>query len=138
MIRSSLFAILILIAHYASAEEAETLLTFKTPVHELRYQSLIAELRCPKCQNQNLADSNASIAIDLRNQIYNMLDQDKSDKEIVDYMVARYGEFVLYKPLNNGGTFFLWYGPLILLGIGFLAFVLVIRSNRKNASKENS
>ena len=112
--------------------QTQELLSFSSTLNETRYQSLIEELRCPKCQNQNLADSNAGIAIDLRNQVYSMIEQGLSDKEIVDYMVARYGEFVLYRPPNNAGTFLLWYGPLILLVIGLLAFLLVIRSNRKS------
>ncbi len=120
-----------------SFSEAEAILKFKSAVDETRYNALIAELRCPKCQNQNLADSNAGIAIDLRNQVYSMINQELSDKEIVDYMVARYGEFVLYKPANNAGTFLLWYGPLILLVIGLCAFILVIRSNRKSDRKGN-
>jgi len=131
-----LFCIVALFSSY-SFSEAEAILKFNSTVDETRYNALIEELRCPKCQNQNLADSNAGIAIDLRNQVYSMINQELSDKEIVDYMVARYGEFVLYKPANNAGTFLLWYGPLILLIIGLCAFVLVIRSNRKLQRKGN-
>ena len=110
---------------------AQELLSFTSPLHQTRYQSLIEELRCPKCQNQNLADSAAGIAVDLRQQVYQMIESDKTDQEIVDYMVARYGEFVLYRPQNTAATFLLWYGPFILLGIGLLAFVFVLMSNHK-------
>ncbi|MFT2110288.1 cytochrome c-type biogenesis protein CcmH [Marinomonas sp. 2405UD68-3] len=131
-----LFCVITFFSSYSFAE-AEAILKFHSTVDETRYNALIEELRCPKCQNQNLADSNAGIAIDLRNQVYSMINQELSDKEIVDYMVARYGEFVLYKPANNAGTFLLWYGPLILLIIGLCAFVLVIRSNHKLQRKGN-
>ncbi|MCZ2723328.1 cytochrome c-type biogenesis protein CcmH [Marinomonas sp. 15G1-11] len=134
--RYSLFFCLIALFSTTAFSEAESILKFNSSIDETRYNALIEELRCPKCQNQNLADSNAGIAVDLRNQIYSMIDQGLSDKEIVDYMVARYGEFVLYKPANNAGTFLLWYGPLILLAFGLLAFVLIIRSNRKSLRKE--
>jgi cytochrome c-type biogenesis protein CcmH len=135
--RFSFFFCLITLFSSAAFSEAESVLKFSSSLHETRYNSLIEELRCPKCQNQNLADSNAGIAIDLRNQIYSMIEQGLSDKEIVDYMVARYGEFVLYKPSNNAGTFFLWYGPLILLVLGLIAFVLIIRSNRRSLRSDS-
>lgn len=135
--RFSLLFCLIALFSEAVFSEAEAVLKFSSALHETRYNSLIEELRCPKCQNQNLADSNAGIAVDLRDQIYTMIEQGLSDKEIVDYMVARYGEFVLYKPANNAGTFFLWYGPLILLVLGLIAFVLIIRSNRKSLRNES-
>lgn len=127
-------AILTLLISFSFALQAsEPLLTFRNDVNEARYQHLIEELRCPKCQNQNLADSNAPIAMDLRNQVYQMLEeQNASDKEIIDYMVARYGEFVLYRPQNNAGTFFLWYGPFLFLLVGGIAFALVIWRNSQS------
>ena len=79
-----------------------------------RYQVLSAELRCPKCQNQNIAGSNAPIAADLREQLYQQLQAGRSDAEIIDYMVQRYGEFVLYRPRWNKVTLVLWLAPLIL------------------------
>ena len=82
-----------------------------------RYQTLSAELRCPKCQNQNIADSNAPIAADLRSQLHRQLHEGKSDEEIVEYMVDRYGEFVLYRPRWNQVTLVLWLAPLIFLAL---------------------
>lgn len=117
------------------AAETEKVLNFKSGVDEIRYHDLISELRCPKCQNQNLADSNAQIAIDLRTHVYTMVNDGTSDTEILAYMVARYGEFVLYRPQKNGANFILWYGPFIILGVGLLGFILVIRKNSKRRNK---
>ncbi len=104
---------------------------FKDEEKQERFQTLVAELRCPKCQNQNLADSNAEIAKDLRTKIYQMLDADKSDDAIVKYMLERYGEFVLYEPQLNAQTLLLWYGPVLLLIIGLIAIALIIRFRSK-------
>ncbi|OKY26065.1 MULTISPECIES: cytochrome c-type biogenesis protein [Thalassotalea] len=100
---------------------------FDNPVTEIRYKALIKELRCPKCQNQNLADSNAPIAKDLRREVFQLLQEGKADKEIVDFMVARYGEFVLYRPKVSPLTYVLWFGPLVLLLIGIVVLVLIVR-----------
>ena len=80
-----------------------------------RYEKLIDELRCPKCQNQNLADSNSPISIDLRRQIHRLLEDGKNDEEIKDYLVARYSKFVLYRPVLDRSTWFLWFAPIILI-----------------------
>lgn len=114
---------------------AEELLHFDNPAQEQRFQVLVEELRCPKCQNQNLADSNSTIATDLRDQVHLMVLRGDSDEQIVDYMVARYGEFVLYKPTQKPSTFLLWYGPFILLGIGAVIFVIVIMLNKRKKGK---
>lgn len=95
-----------------------------------RFATLTQELRCPKCQNQDLADSNAPIAADLRREIHRMLQEGQSDEQIVDYLVSRYGDFVRYKPPVNGRTLILWYGPASLLLIGLLALVLIVRRRR--------
>lgn len=100
---------------------------FRNEVDKTRYQALVKELRCPKCQNQNLADSNSQIAVDLREQVYVMINEGKSDKEIVDYMVARYGDFVLYRPKVNEMTYILWFGPAVILLIGVLVVVMILR-----------
>ncbi|MCH2339423.1 cytochrome c-type biogenesis protein [Pseudomonas sp. NPDC047963] len=102
---------------------------FKDEAERARYRTLVEELRCPKCQNQNIADSNAPIAMDLRREIYRMLEEGQSNEQIVDYLVARYGDFVLYKPPVNTKTLVLWYGPaaLLVIGFGVLAFILVRR-----------
>ena len=93
-----------------------------------RYQELSAELRCPKCQNQNIADSNAPIAQDLRRSLVQQLEQGASDEEILDYMVARYGEFVRYRPRFAGATLWLWLFPLLILALGVLVLVYNLRS----------
>jgi len=110
---------------------AQEPMQFSSELNKTRYQSLVEELRCPKCQNQSLADSGSGIAVDLRELVHQMIEQGKTDHEIVDYMVARYGSFVLYRPQHSTATFLLWYGPFILLGIGLLAFIAVVRTNRK-------
>ena len=119
-------------SYYALGQEQ---MTFRSELNKTRYQSLLAELRCPKCQNQSLADSNAGISVDLREQVHFMIEQGKTDQEIVDYMVARYGAFVLYRPQHSSATFLLWYGPFILLAIGFLVFTTVVMSNRKRRGR---
>ena len=103
---------------------------FDNPDYEKRYHHLTNELRCLVCQNQNLADSNAQLAHDLRNIVYEMINQGKSDQEIIDYMVARYGEFVLYKPPLDKNTFLLWFGPALL---AIVMFIFVLRFVRKRA-----
>jgi cytochrome c-type biogenesis protein CcmH len=101
---------------------------FESAQMEADYIKLINELRCLVCQNQNLADSNADLAKDLRKQTYEMLMQGKSPDQVADYMVARYGDFVLYRPRLKRSTLLLWLGPFVLL---LLVLVLVIRSMRK-------
>ncbi|WP_394182203.1 cytochrome c-type biogenesis protein CcmH [Marinomonas posidonica] len=120
---------------FVNAAFAEELMTFRSELNQVRYQSLIKELRCPKCQNQNLADSNSGISVDLRHQVHSMIETGKTDQEIVDYMVARYGTFVLYRPQNTPATFLLWYGPFILLSGGVVLFVVVLTKNRRRSSK---
>lgn len=106
---------------------------FDDPATEKRYRELVKELRCPKCQNQNLADSNSQIAIDLRNEVYRMLNEGKADIEITNYMVERYGEFVLYRPRVNALTYILWFGPALLILIGI---IVVFSLSRKKAVDE--
>ncbi|MFT4724439.1 MAG: cytochrome c-type biogenesis protein CcmH [Colwellia sp.] len=109
---------------------------FKDKVTEIRFNALNKELRCPKCQNQNLADSNSPIAEDLRREVYDMLQQGKADMEIVDFMVSRYGEFVLYRPRVSSLTYLLWYGPAGLLFIGVIVVVIILRRKPvKNAQQ---
>ncbi len=110
------------------------LLEFDSPQHEQRYKKLIAELRCLVCQNQNLADSNAELAQDLRSITYNMIHDGSEDDEIVDFMVARYGDFVLYRPPFKTTTLLLWIGPFIILLIGVLSAVFVIRRRKRQTA----
>lgn len=107
---------------------------FSEPKNEERFHQLTNELRCPKCQNQNISDSDAPLAADLRREVYRMLEDGEPNEEIIDFMVTRYGEFVLYRPRVNETTWLLWYGPFVLLGIGALVVVLISR-NRRQADK---
>jgi cytochrome c-type biogenesis protein CcmH len=85
-----------------------------------RYYQLVQELRCPKCQNQNLADSNAPISTDMKAQIHSMLEAQKTDEEIKQHLVSRYSEFILYRPQVNENTWFLWFAPLCFVLFGLL------------------
>ena len=100
-----------------------------------RYEELIEELRCPKCQNQNLADSNSPISVDLRRQIHRLLEEGKSDEEIKDYLVARYSKFILYRPLLDYSTWFLWVAPFMLIACAFTAAFIMQR--KYNASRRD-
>ncbi|TDO98327.1 cytochrome c-type biogenesis protein [Marinomonas balearica] len=115
---------------------ADSIREFETPSQKVRYEQLIQSLRCPKCQNQSLADSDSAIATDLRDQVYRMITSNKSNTDIEDYMVARYGEFVLYKPVFESHTFFLWAAPLLFLSVGAIVFILVLRAQRKITETE--
>lgn len=104
---------------------------FSDAALEQRYQLLSAELRCPKCQNQNIADSNAPISEDMRNEVYRMMQAGASNDEIVEALVARFGEFVRYKPELDSRTFLLWATPAIAVFGGLLIVaVVVIRARR--------
>ncbi|MGE8499286.1 MAG: cytochrome c-type biogenesis protein [Pseudomonas sp.] len=121
------------LAVLGSAQAAIDTYEFATQAERERYRNLIEELRCPKCQNQNIADSDAPIAMDLRAEIYRMLEEGKDNQQIIDYLVARYGDFVLYKPPVTARTMLLWYGPAVLLAGGFvmLGFIVLRRRGKK-------
>jgi len=106
--------------------------TFDSPEQELRYKKVISELRCLVCQNQNLAGSDAGLAKDLRKQVYKMIRTGKSNKDITEYMVTRYGDFVLYRPPFKATTYLLWIGPFIILGFGLFTLIRFIRMRKKN------
>ncbi len=101
---------------------------------EARLKALAEELRCLVCQNQTIADSNASLALDLRNEIREQVAQGKSDDEIRAYMVERYGDFVLYRPPWKATTVLLWAGPFALLAVGLGILVFTVRRRRKEES----
>ncbi|PJD90717.1 MAG: cytochrome C biogenesis protein [Legionella sp.] len=104
---------------------------FETASQQAQFQALLHDLRCPVCQNQDLADSNADIAADLRQEVYQLVVAHKSDQDIVHYLTARYGDFILFKPSLTMTTSILWFGPLILLVIGLGLFALTcIRRER--------
>jgi cytochrome c-type biogenesis protein CcmH len=106
-----------------TAQAAIEELSFADEAERARYDRLVAELRCPKCLNSNLAGSDAPIAADLRSEIYEQISMGSSDDDIIAFMTARYGDFILYRPPLNAGTALLWFGPLLLLLLG----VVVLR-----------
>ena len=113
---------------WASAIEP---LPFRSEVEEIRFKALAEEIRCTVCQNQSLADSDAPLAQDLRQELFAMLQDDRSDQEIRNFMVERYGDFVLYRPPLASHTALLWGGPGLLLIIGLIASWQVIRQRRR-------
>jgi len=105
-------------------------LIFTDPEQEARYQQLTLELRCLVCQNQNLADSDAPLAQDLRQEIYNMMQAGRTDDEIKQFLIDRYGDFVLYMPPVKSNTLVLWLMPAVLLFGGALVVFLVVRKRK--------
>lgn len=103
---------------------------FDDTAREQAYQTLISELRCLVCQNQTIADSNADLAKDLRQQVYDMLQQGKSQQDVVDFMTQRYGDFVMYRPAFSLKTGLLWLGPIAFLLIGIITVVLLARHKK--------
>ena len=113
---------------------ASTALAADNAALEKRVAALAHELRCLVCQNQTLADSNAPLAVDLRNQIREQLQKGASEREVTDFMVQRYGDFVLYRPPLKASTLLLWTGPFLLLGFGIFLLVRKVRSSRSQAA----
>lgn len=108
---------------FATTASEQDILTFDNDAQRQLYQQLTSELRCPQCQNQNIADSNAVVAVDMRHKTYELVQQGQSREEVLDYMINRYGYFVHYIPPVNRYTLLLWLGPLLLLA-GLLLVVL--------------
>jgi cytochrome c-type biogenesis protein CcmH len=115
----------------AGAIAIDTDRAFEDPEMQARYENLIAEVRCLVCQNQNIKDSNVFLAADLRREIRRMMSEGMSDAEIADFLVARYGDFVLYNPRKSGRTLVLWITPALLFGIGAIVLVRVVRDRMK-------
>jgi cytochrome c-type biogenesis protein CcmH len=115
----------------AAAQAADAPSAAADPALEARVHQIAVELRCLVCQNQTIADSNAPLALDLRNQVREMVRRGDSEQQIIDYMTARYGDFVLYRPPVKSTTALLWYGPFVLLVVGLAMFVLVLRRRAK-------
>ena len=123
-----LLLLVLLLPTLASAQVVDPApLRFQDSHEEQRFHALVTELRCVMCQNQSLADSNAQIAHDLRREVLTLMRQGKSDAQVRDYLVARYGEFVLYKPRVEEKTWLLWFGPALLLLIGGFVVARVVR-----------
>lgn len=110
-------------------------LNFSSPQQESDYHQLTQSLRCPQCQNNNIADSNATIAVDMRGKVFELLQEGKSKNDVVDYMVARYGNFVTYDPPITASTLVLWIAPLLLV---LLSVVFLLRRKPKTQSAVKS
>ena len=124
-------ALLLLLSNTAMA--VEDVVSFSDESLRPRYQQLLEELRCPKCQNQNLADSNSAISQDLRAEVQRLLEQELTDAEIKEYLKNRYSEFILYRPEVNRATWFLWAAPVLLVLLGGL---IVLRLSRRKKSSD--
>lgn len=111
---------------------------FDDPVTEQRYRDLTATLRCPKCENQAIDDSASPIATDMRERVYRQLQDGRSDKEILDFMVSRFGDYVLYNPRLEGRTLLLWGLPAGLVLLGVLVVVLMVRARRRTSARDLS
>ena len=122
--------IFFLVVLTSGVHAADVPLEFPDPAQEQRYKELTAELRCLVCQNQSLADSNSDLAQDLRREVYRMLIEGDNNEDIIEYLVARYGDFVLYRPPFKLTTWLLWLGPVIFLIIGICIAVSLTRKQK--------
>ena len=129
MKRALVLFVALLVSLIATA--IDTGAAFEDPEMQARYENLISEVRCLVCQNQAIKDSNVFLAADLRREIRRMMTEGMSDAEIADFLVARYGDFVLYNPRKSGRTLILWITPALLLGIGAFVIVRVVRDRMK-------
>ncbi len=128
-----LMAVLGLLLTSWSAQAVIETYQFKNEQEHQQYKVLVEELRCPKCQNQNLSGSNSPIAEDMRREIHRMVSEGQSSQSVIDFMVARYGDFVNYRPRRDSSTMLLWYGPIGMLVIGAFVVFLVSRRKREGA-----
>ena len=124
-VRAGLVAVLLLVGGIAHAIDAQD--AFDDPVLQQRYENINRELRCLVCQNQTIADSNATLAQDLRREVRDMIAAGQTDAQIREFMIERYGDFVLYRPRMTAGNFLLWAAPVLLLVIGAIVLVRVVR-----------
>ncbi len=120
------------------AQAGVTLEAFKfdTKAEEQHFRDLIEELRCLVCQNQSLADSDAELAHDLRAEVYDMIQAGKSDDEIVEFLVARYGDFVLYNPPVKPANYLIWFGPFVLLLVAGFVLLRAVRRQKRTANTD--
>lgn len=129
---SASLVLFLLVASNASLSQNLEAYTFDEPAQEALFKELINELRCPKCQNQSIADSNADLARDLRDRTYFMVKEGATKQEVIDFMVARYGDFVHYQPPLTFVTSILWWGPVAVLAIGGLVVLFRVRQQRSS------
>jgi len=132
--RACLLAVLLAFGGNALAIDAED--AFDDPVLQERYEKINRELRCLVCQNQTIADSNATLAQDLRREVRDMIAAGQTDDQIRDFMIERYGDFVLYRPRMTAGNFLLWAAPVLLLVIGAFVLVRVVRRRAQDTDLE--
>jgi cytochrome c-type biogenesis protein CcmH len=131
LFKITLLSITVLVLSFQVQARFETH-NFATEQMEKDYAVLVQELRCLVCQNQNLADSNAELAQDMRLRVFKMLSEGKSKDEIVDFMVLRYGDFVMYRPPVKSATFLLWFGPLIFFVVAALVVFFTMRQQKND------
>ena len=131
MVNKIFLGLILLSALLPLAQAREAVPTAEDPVLEKRVMEVSHNLRCLVCQNQTIADSNAELAVDLRDQVREKLRQGESEEEILNYMVSRYGDFVLFKPLVKSTTWLLWFGPLLLVVLGIIGLFFTLRKRRK-------
>lgn len=135
-VSAGLAALLLLQAPLLLAKEAAPLA--EDPALEKRVNEIAAELRCLVCQNQTIADSHADLAVDLKNQVRDMVRSGKTQDEIVDYMVQRYGDFVRYRPPVKASTYLLWAGPFLLLFLGIVVLMQNLKKRRLLADEQET
>ncbi len=111
---------------------------FTDPVKEERFNQLITELRCPKCQNNNLSDSNAPLSVDLKDIIYEKIQAGETDNEIIYFLKQRYGDFISYRPPVQPSTWLIWYGPFVLLLVGGVLIFRFVSARQSPVSREGS
>ena len=129
MKRALVFFVVLFVSLTATA--IDTGAAFEDPEMQARYENIISEVRCLVCQNQTIKDSNVFLAADLRREIRRMMVEGMTDTEIADFLVARYGDFVLYNPRKSGRTLILWITPALLFGVGGIVLVRVVRDRMK-------
>jgi cytochrome c-type biogenesis protein CcmH len=131
MMQIVFLSLLLGIAILANADQLQ--ISASDQALEKRVTAVSEELRCLVCQNQNIADSHAELAIDLKNQVREKLQQGMSERQVLDYMVHRYGDFVLYRPPVKAATWLLWFGPFLLLSAGVIMLLLILKRRRPQA-----
>jgi cytochrome c-type biogenesis protein CcmH len=136
-IKALLLAALLVAASGVGAYTLEEF-TFDSPAQEAQFRDLVAKLRCLVCQNESLAGSQAELAQDLRNEVYEMMRAGQSEDEILTFLVDRYGDFVLYDPPLKPSTYLLWFGPFVLIGIGAVVAIRTILTKKQAPEREVS
>jgi cytochrome c-type biogenesis protein CcmH len=136
LLRTLLLALVLSLAWTGCALAIDTQRAFDDPALQARYENITRELRCLVCQNETIADSNATLAGDLRREVREMIAAGKTDEQIRDFMIARYGDFVLYRPRMTRMNFLLWAAPVLLLVLGAFAVVRVVRRRAAEADLE--